>query len=124
LININANEKIILDRAVAGILKQKQRSVAENNRCRYRGEGELKCAIGQCINDEYYEVHLESYSADSYAVTNAVIKSNSSLDPELKIGSTFLLKLQAAHDDAIDSRTFLKDFQHAVEVLKISKEED
>jgi len=106
---LNANEEIILARSMAGLLKQDKKSQTSTSAlCRYRYGNSLKCAIGHCIDDEFYDEEFEGQTTGNLDVYNALIKSNSNLNPEITLSAVFLKKLQNSHDQADD-----QDFQQS-----------
>lgn len=94
------NKQEIFNIVVAHARKQKVRAVIPHtNKCRYRGDGDLKCFVGALIPDEYYYPELESELASH------IIENDEELEPYLKpddltFGQTgrFLDELQEIHD--------------------------
>jgi hypothetical protein len=55
----------VFDKVVEHMLKQNQRAVDKDNRCMYKTEDGLKCAVGCLINDTNYSTTLEHQSIRS-----------------------------------------------------------
>jgi hypothetical protein len=55
---VNAQE--LFDRVSLHLLAQNRTSVNAHGRCAYRGEGDLKCAIGVLIPDELYSPDMDT----------------------------------------------------------------
>ena len=113
---LNANEKIILARSMAGLAGQGGKSrrydpTADMFECLYRGPRGLKCAIGHCIDDEFYDEGLEGHVVSDDCITDAVIRSNPNLDPSIALSIAFLERLQNSHDQA-DYKSFQENFRN------------
>jgi hypothetical protein len=97
----------IYNRVAEHLLQQGRRAMDEEGVCRYRA-GELSCAIGCLIKDEFYSEDLEDTLASSGPVISALSQS-------LSCGvsgydALFLLDLQSIHDN-----TAVKDWKYALE---------
>jgi hypothetical protein len=66
--------------------------IGKSVRCRYRGDGGAKCAVGVLIPDEEYEPGMEGHSA-----TELLYDGVASLDG---MSELFLIGIQGAHDIA------------------------
>lgn len=112
--NTSQITEALVKRAVEGV--EAQGAIAYDHdaeMCRLRTSN-LKCAVGQLFDDEYYEQRMELYAAPgspaSEDVREAIIKSN----PDLNLSENFdqpywriLNKLQDCHDDSDTVEEFL-----------------
>jgi len=62
----------------------------EKEYCRYRGEGSLRCAIGQLITDEQYRPEMESWDSSAPFFQDKGLL--------LGMSSRLFSRLQSAHD--------------------------
>ncbi len=49
----------MFDRAARGILAQGEASMTADGDCRYRGPGQLRCAVGWILDDDHYTSSME-----------------------------------------------------------------
>ena len=84
-------------------------------RCRYRGEGGLKCAAGHLIPDEDYRVELEDGPADG--IGKGYVKGPGWWGHDLEL----VLALQEAHDyafaNADSDSAWLEDWEDRMRSL-------
>jgi hypothetical protein len=90
----------IFDTVARAILKQGAPSVIIDDNdscsCRYRGVNGAKCAVGHLINDDEYCASMEDMPV--------LLLYNKNMLPErLRESINILLRLQAAHDNAVDA---------------------
>jgi len=84
----------LFSRVRAHLLSQGRKSTSVGGDvCLYRGEGNLRCAIGCLIPDEMYSTDLEGKLADAEIILNLC-----GLEPD-QAGLAF--SLQSAHDHAL-----------------------
>ena len=116
----NFDQQAAFDDAVRGIIKQGGPSVGGSNRkaqfCRYRGDGDTACAIGQLIPDTKYSPEMEGQGIEGhFSGVTAMIddKYGCALRRDLE----FLSDLQCAHDSAErhsdNNEEFLAEFVSA-----------
>ena len=94
----------LYDRVAEHLLTQNARARdPDNARCAYRGEGDLKCAVGCLITDEHYNAELEGDSVYAEPVQEVV---RASIDPQGLLTDAdwsttkdLLGKLQKMHDN-------------------------
>ena len=82
----------IYDTARKGLLGQMKKSRFGGDKCAYRGDNGLKCAIGHCIPDDSYNESLEGSLASHQEIMEAV-----GLEQNLS-NIQFLRDLQEVHD--------------------------
>lgn len=82
----------IFDTVAAHLLKQKQRSMWNEEECAYRGANGLKCAIGCLIPDEFYDIDMERRD-----VINLLVDFNLGFEVNPS-GKRLLWSLQECHD--------------------------
>jgi len=90
------NLQNVFDTVSKHLLKQKKRSLHSRNGCAYRGEGNMMCAVGCLIKDEYYDRRMESMSAFSDPVLACLRLSGVQIT--LLSEAMFLSDLQILHD--------------------------
>lgn len=99
----------LFDKAIAALLEQGRRSVGGDGYCAYRGNFNMKCAIGHLLTDE---------QIDKYRVKegDSPINFNQFLIEELCPGTSnfseakrFLHNLQKVHDACFDSIHYRED---------------
>lgn len=89
------------DKAVGGVIAQGGFARDENGNCFYRGEGGLKCAIGQLIPDSAYTPEMEGKGAG----TALDMAGMAGMACRVR-GAEAYRWLQAAHDFAVDMDDF------------------
>ena len=107
-------DQTIFNRVAAHLLAQGRPSLSDNEgECAYRGEDDLRCAVGCLIDDAHYSEALEGCSVQHGDVVQAV-KSSLGL-PHLPPRLVYLLEeLQVLHDYTPPStwRKELKEIAH------------
>lgn len=101
----------IFDKAALGVLKQGRRStngnIGGNERCMYRGEGGLKCAVGHLIDDDDLAREMDAFGAIAVVLSDAELRAKM---PEWFVREQSLLgSLQDVHD-----RNMSYGFQEAI----------
>lgn len=99
------NRQAAFNTAYLATIAQGKPSVGARGFCLYRGPDGLKCAIGHLIPDEKYHNLLESNSAGSCVIRDAV-----SAPQEER---SFLAELQACHDSAASVHASDEEFVRA-----------
>ena len=84
------NNQQIFNKAYLGLKSQDFKKSSNGAVCMYRGPKGLKCAIGHCIDDKYYQLSMESLEIGNLC-NNYEGLFNSEQIP-------FLKKLQETHD--------------------------
>jgi len=108
----------IFDKAVGGLLKQGKAARKENekgvNRCVYRTDDGLKCAVGQIIPDNLYQSGMEDLSVD--VLFQIFSDEMSAIGLDMATQGHLLNDLQCVHDTsgpvywAENFRQVAKDF--------------
>lgn len=88
----------IFDTVKAHLLQQGQQS-EDSEGCKYRGPGDLKCAIGCLIADEHYTPELEWKTPDHSLVRAALDKSGVTDSGTTPDDLYYLRRLQIVHDN-------------------------
>lgn len=84
----------IFNRVYTHLLKQNQASKGSDDRCKYKSDNGLKCAIGCLIPDDIYDPKMEGMSIEFIYDSYPKMK-------KLNLGReiSFLSGLQKIHDD-------------------------
>ena len=91
-------DQTIFNRVAAHLLAQGRPSLSDNEgECAYRGEDDLRCAVGCLIDDAHYSEALEGYSVQHGDVVQAV-KSSLGLQHLAPRTADLLGDLQLLHD--------------------------
>lgn len=101
----------VVTKVTIHLLMQNEKSFADNQSpiegsCAYRGEGDLKCAVGCVIDDEFYTPYIEGlaigdvlyYPDDKDLMFFAKILKSSGIDPKDQNIMNFLKDAQYIHD--------------------------
>ncbi len=97
------NRQEVFETVAKHLLSQNKKSIqAGSITCRYRGDGELKCAIGILIKDEFYSPKLEYLGIPASPVLRAVSASCAFItgcgSEEGTTNIELLIALQNTHD--------------------------
>lgn len=110
-------------KACKGIIKQGKQSTNGNGTCMYRGEGNLKCAVGHMIPDKMYSPNMEFHTFkrlcdpvnewvnDEFINHFGYVSIKEVERYAWKNGHVFGA-LQDAHDEARNDDNFVKDFKN------------
>ena len=91
-------DQTIFNRVAAHLLAQGRPSMRDNEEeCAYRGENNLRCALGCLIDDAHYREEIEGYTIREECVAQAVKKSLG-LHYITERTAALLSDLQALHD--------------------------
>lgn len=114
----------LVKKAIEAVLEQGKPSISADGGCMYRN-GDLKCAVGHLIPDEYYSEDLES-NAINYSYTDVddnevypVKEVLRKVYPEItETTFSYLSQVQLAHDCAADvpDDTFITRFKRELKV--------
>lgn len=120
-------------KACKGIIKQKKQSINVSGTCVYRGDNNLKCAVGQIIPDKMYDDNMEFKSFRSLCFDdNDWVNDNFAkhfgydsqkemgryVNRDAKDGHVFG-QLQLIHDDASNDDSFVTEFKRGA--LKLAR---
>lgn len=103
--------QMIFDRVWTGLKGQGFVRSIEGDDCMYRGPDGLKCAVGHCIDDEHYNMNMETEPAENALVGDAVCAT---LGIERKdYPAQAMMGLQHIHDECAEPSNMeqcLRDF--------------
>ncbi len=90
----------VFDTVLGAMRKQGQKSVDHNGKCKYRGIGGLKCAIGHLFPDEMYTPDMEYKGIHGLLrrAPNVLKAIGVNFDSDGKSQLFFLQELQDGHD--------------------------
>jgi hypothetical protein len=107
-----ATAQEVFDQISVHMLKQKARSMVEDDVCAYRGEGGLKCAAGCLISDEEASIFKPGFNLNtlpwSCLITRGMVTDKH---------KTLISEMQAIHD----SPYFNPKQDWLVEIKKLAK---
>lgn len=88
----------MFDKVAVHMVTQNKKSLNEHGFCRYRGEGNTKCAAGCLLSDEDYNIDFEGGTTYSPIVQPTFIKIVGVENLDL------LRELQQIHDDVVPNQ--------------------
>lgn len=100
----------VFDKALAHLRKQGKRSMGRLG-CAYRGDDDLKCAIGIFIPQKYYDDAMEGDTVAAHSVFDFLPTSVAATGPQ------FLSDIQGRLHDDVSDYNFLKGLEIAAEYL-------
>lgn len=131
MVTTRMSQQELFDKAVEGLASQGfKRSMTDLGKCAYRGENNMKCAIGHLVTDEQLlsvaKTHVGLHKSSSSETFNGfwVGFGAFAFSPILGHDRSFLDALQAAHDmghkanDMIERlRDFAREYRLSTESL-------